>query len=208
MHKCCVDPTEIHVDNQSNADDDENALVEFSKITTKTMSARLFSKVMKSGSLMPLTEETELQTTLGKFEVMSSVMNPGTTVPVMNPRTGASYEIIPGSPNGTEYEIASGDTLEDLGEKKIAVLTTEGTLRGYGSRCADVTKSVQAVRAHVKSQHAVCFGLGHGNDHLIIYKITWEINRMRDDGTNYCQDFIIVPQEQLSRLAAEQSKPQ
>ena len=76
------DSSKIHVDDQSIADDDENALVEFSKTTTKTMSARLFSKVLKSGSLMPLTEKTKLQTTLGKFEVMSSVMDSGTTVPV------------------------------------------------------------------------------------------------------------------------------
>ena len=90
-----------------------------------------------------------------------------------------------GSQIGTEYEIASGNTFEDLGVKKMAVLTTAGTSRGYGSHCADVTKSLQAVRALVKSQRAVCFGLGDGNDHLIINKITWEINLMRDDGANY-----------------------
>jgi hypothetical protein len=31
----------------------------------------------------------------------------------------------------------------------------------------------------------VCFGLGDGNDHLIINKVSGEVNRMRDDGINY-----------------------
>ena len=48
----------------------------------------------------------------------------------------------------------------------------DGTLRGYATQRADVTKSLQAVRALVKSNHAVCFGLGDGNDQLIINKIT------------------------------------
>ena len=91
-------------------------------------------------------------------------------MPVMNPATGASFAILQSSANGTEYEIASGDLLEEFGEKKMAVLTAEGTLRGYGTRCA--VKS-QSSRALVKSQHAMCFGLGDGNDHLIINKVTW-----------------------------------
>ena len=40
---------------------------------------------------------------------------------------GASYSILPDSANGTEYEMANGDTLEDLGEKKMVVFTAEGT---------------------------------------------------------------------------------
>ena len=85
----------------------------------------------------------------------------------------------------------------------MAVLTAEGTLRGYGTQCADVTKSLQAVRALVKSQHAVCFGLGDGNDHLIINKVAGEINRLRDDGVNYLHDVIIVPPDQVDRVARE-----
>ena len=84
----------------------------------------------------------------------------------------------------------------------MAVLTTEGTLRGYASRCADVTKSLQAVRALVQSQHAVCFGFGDGNDLLIIHKVTGDLNRMRDDGINYLQDLIIIPPEQVEQVAA------
>ena len=84
----------------------------------------------------------------------------------------------------------------------MAVLTTEDTLRSYASRCADVTKSLQARRALVQSQHAVCFGFGDGNDHVIINKVTGEINRMRDDGVNHFQDLIIIPPEQVEHVSA------
>ena len=166
-------------------------------------SLNIFSKVMRSGSLMLIMQSPELQTRLGKFEILTAVIDSGATVAVMNPSTGASYKIEEGSANGTEYEIASGDTLEDLGEKRMAVLTAEGTMRGYTSRCAEVTKSLQSVRALVNANHAVCFGLGDGHDHLIINKVTGEINRMRDDGVNYLQDLIIVPPDHVDDVAQQ-----
>ena len=79
---------------------------------------------------MPVAQKSELQTRLGKFEVLSAIVNSGAIVPAMNPSTGSKYEVVAGSANGTEYEIASGDTPEDLCEKKIAVLTAEDILRG------------------------------------------------------------------------------
>ena len=85
----------------------------------------------------------------------------------------------------------------------MAVLTAEGTLRGYGSRCAEVTKTLQSVRALVASGHAVCFGLGDGTEHVIVNKATRETNAMRDDGINYFQDLFIVPPEDIERVAAE-----
>ena len=167
------------------------------------LSAQMFSKMMAGGSLMPMAQKSELQTRLGRFEVLSAIVDSGATVPVMNPTTGSKYEVVAGSANGTEYEIASGDTLEDFGEKKIAVLTAEGTLRGYGSRCAEVTKALQSVRALVASGHAVCFGLGDGTEHVIVNKMTGETNAMRDDDINYLQDLLIVPPEDIERVAAE-----
>ena len=53
------------------------------------------------------------------------------------------------------------------------------------------------------SNHAVCFGLGDGSDHLIINKVTGEINRMRDDGINYLQDLLIIPPDQVDKVAGE-----
>ena len=160
---------------------------------------------MRTGNLMPVTKRGEVNTAAGMFEVLSCIVDSGATVPVMNPSTGEAYplEESEASKEGVLYELANSDTLPNLGEKRMAVLTAEGTLRGYGSQCADVSKPLQAVRSLVHSNHAVCFGLGDGSDHLIINKMTGEINRMRDDGINYLQDLLIIPPDQVDKVAGE-----
>ena len=139
------------------------------------------------------------------WEVLLAIMDSGATVPVLHPKTGKDYEVeeSPASKAGVEYEIANGDTLPNLGQKRIAVMTEEGTVRGYSSQCADVSKSLQSVRAMVGSKHAVCFGLGpEGQDHLIINRVSGEINRMVDDGVNYLQRLRIIPPDQLDAVQA------
>ena len=49
----------------------------------------------------------------------------------------------------------------------------------------------------------MCFGFGDGTEHVIVNKATGEINAMRDDGINYLQDLIIVPPNDIGRVAAE-----
>jgi hypothetical protein len=47
----------------------------------------------------------------------------------------------------------------------------------------------------------VCFGLGENDDeHLIINKVSGEVNRMRDDGINYLQDMLVVPQDKIPEV--------
>ena len=90
-------------------------------------------------------------------------------------------------------------------------MTVEGTLRGYSSQCADVAKALQSVRAMVYSKHAVCFGLGlEGDDHLILNRVSGEVNRMVDDGTNYLQRPWIIPQDQINAVNTriQQHQPQ
>ena len=168
-------------------------------------SVKVFNEVCRQGSLKPLVTTKTLDTKFGQFEVMSAIVDSGATVPVMNPKTGKAYDVQESnaSRRGVEYEVASGDVLACLGEKRMAVITAEGTLRGYSSQCADVCGPLQAVRALLASKHAVCFGLGDGNDHLIINKESGEINRMRDDGINFLQDFLIVPPDKISQVMAE-----
>ncbi len=138
-----------------------------------------------------------------KWEVMHAVVDSGATVPVLHPKTGGVYQVeeSPASRAGVEYEIANGSTLPCLGQKHMAVMTEEGTLRGYTSQCADVSKALQAVRSMVGSRHAVCFGLGPaGEDHLIINRESGEINRMIDDGVNYLQKLFVVPPDQVEAV--------
>ena len=93
--------------------------------------------------------------------------------------------------------------LEDFGAKRMAVITTEGTLHGYGSRRAEVTMALRSLRALVGMNHAVCFGFGDGSEHVIINKVKGDTNRLRDDGVNYLHDLFIVPPEELERVAAQ-----
>ena len=141
----------------------------------------------------------------GKFEVLTSVVDSGATVPTMHPDDAAAYELLESqaSRDGVEYEVANLETIPNLGEKKFAVLTSEGTIRGYQTQCAEIGKGkpLQAVRALVGSKHAVCFGLGENDDeHLIINKISGEVNKMRDDGINYLQDLLVVPPDQIENV--------
>ena len=123
----------------------------------------------------------------------------------MHPGDAKAYELqeSEASRRGVEYGVANMETIPNLGEKKFAVLTKEGTLRGYQTQCAEVVpgKPLQAVRALLGSRHAVCFGLGEADDqHVIINKVSGEINFMRDDGINYIQDLLIVPPDKIEEV--------
>ena len=83
----------------------------------------------------------------------------------------------------------------------MAVPTQEGTLRGYQSQCAEVSKSLNSVGAMVNSSSAVCFGLGpEGTDHLIINRVTAEVNRMEDDCINYLQRLLVVQPDDVVKV--------
>ena len=121
-----------------------------------------------------------------QWETMAVIIDSGASVPVFPPSMASAYPLqeSEASRNGDEYEIANGEAIPCLGEKKFAVLTMEGTLRGYGSQCAEITKALQSVRALNASGHAVCFGLGpEGGEHVIVNRMTGEVNYM-DDGIN------------------------
>ena len=130
-------------------------------------------------------------------------MESGATVPVLHPRIGKAYSVeeSAASAAGIEYEIANGDNLPCLGQKKMAVLTAEGTLRGYSAQCADVSKALQSVRSLVASKHAVCFGLGdNGDQHVIINKVSGQVSHMQDDGINYLQKLLVIPPHQINAM--------
>ena len=174
----------------------------------------MFNEVAKTSNLCPLGASSSGrpsktaptppgQIDPSKWQEMRAIVDSGATVPVLNPQTAPDYalEESEASRTGVEYEIANGDCIPDLCQKRIAVMTDEGTLRGYTSQCADVSKSLNAVRSMVKSHHAVCFGLGeNGDEHLIINKISGEVNRMIDDGVNYIQRLHVIPPDQVEAV--------
>ena len=128
----------------------------------------------------------------------------GATISVVNPETGKAYAVTEGeaAKRGVEYEIANGDSIPNLGEKKMAVMTREGSLRGFSAQVANVSRNLQSVRQLIASGHAVCFGLGpDSSTHVIINKMSGEVNHMRDDGVNYLQDLWVIPEGQVDAVA-------
>ena len=85
------------------------------------------------------------------WEEMHAIVDSGATVPVLHPRMRKAYSVEESAAPaaGVEYEIANGDNLPCLGQKRMAVMTQEGTLRGYSTQCADVSKALQSVRSLV-----------------------------------------------------------
>ena len=185
------EPTEV----KSAAEYIQGFLNVFTERTKGNLSQVTVSDAAKAGGLDPT-----------QWEIIRAVVDSGASVPVIHPATGRGYEVLEseGSRAGVEYETAGGHSLANLGKKRLAVLTREGTIRGYQSECADVTKSLRSVRSLIKNRHAVLFGLGeYGDQHMIVNKDTGEVNWLEDDGVNYIQSLMVIPLRQ-SRPGARQ----
>ena len=137
----------------------------------------------------------------GKWEHIRAIVDSGASVPALNPTMGKAYQMeeSPGSRAGVEYECANHEGGPNLGQKKMAVMTPEGTLRGHCTQCVDVSSPINSVRTMVASKSAVCFGPGpDGDRHMIINRITGEVNEIEDDGVNYIQNLWIVPPDEVA----------
>jgi len=87
----------------------------------------------------------------------------------------------------------------------LAVLTEEGTVRGVEQQVADVTKSLEAIRANVKAGHTVVFdddGTGRGVGSFMVNKTTGEVNVIHDDGSNYVMRRWIIPKNEVPQIVA------
>ena len=85
----------------------------------------VFSEVRQHGNVMTLGQ--------GDWEPLVSIVDSGATVPVAPASIGRGYETIQGAAAkaGVTYAQADGTEIPNLGEKMMAVVTHEGTLRGY-----------------------------------------------------------------------------
>ena len=132
------------------------------------------------------------------WEEMISIIDSGASVPVINPNVGRQYEMLESraSKAGVCYQIANGDSLPNLGEKLMAVVTDEGTIRAYATQVAEVTSNLQSVRAMLKSKHAVVFD---EDGSYAVNKVTGEVNHITDDGSNYVMRHWTIPPDQIER---------
>ncbi len=163
------------------------------------MVLRELQKVEKLAPMM----RRERPTAPNGWEVLSAIVDSGASITAVHPEDGKAYKVeeSEGSKNKVMYETAGDEDLPNLGQKRMAVLTPEVTLRGFESQCAKVSAPLESVRQLLKSKHCVLFGLGENEDeHLIVNKLTGEVNRMRDDGINYLHDLLIVPPDEVAKV--------
>ena len=148
----------------------------------------VFSEVRQQGNVMMLGR--------GDWEPLISIVDSGATVPVAPASIGRGYETRQGdaAKAGVTYAQADGTELPNLGEKVMAVVTQEGTLRGYCTQLADIIHALQSVRALTKSNHSVMFD---ADGSFVMNKLTGEYNIIDDDGVNYLMKQWIVPPDQL-----------
>ena len=149
----------------------------------------VFAEIRAAGALQPMQDNSG-------WEEMVSIIDSGASVPVINPTVGRQYEMqeSQASRNGVCYQIANGDSLPNLGEKIMAVVTDEGTIRAYKTQVAEVTSNLQSVRAMLKSHHAVVFD---EDGSYAVNKITGEVNYITDDGSTYVMRHWIIPPDQI-----------
>ena len=167
-----------------------------------------FNERRVAGNLAPLEESAGGS---GTWELIRAIVDSGASVPALPPKKGRAYALLEseGSRAGVEYQCANNECLPNLGEKLMAVMTAEGTLRGYRTQCADVSQPINAVRSMVASKSAVCFGLGpEGDQHMIINRVTGEINLIEDDGYNYLQNLWVVPPDEIEQVQRDQEPSQ
>ncbi len=200
---------------RTSADGQANALLEFTKKSHGSLIDEMGLKVLSKQSLKVFRENSTAPVKLAAvkhrenpkaangWEVISCVVDSGATITAIHPNDGKAYSVEENenSRNGVTYETAGTEDLDNLGEKKMAVLTAEGTLRGFHSQVARVSSPLESVRQLLGNKHCVLFGLGESEDeHLIVNKVTGEVNWMRDDGTNYLHDMLVVPPDEVHKV--------
>ena len=145
----------------------------------------------------------------GSWEPMEVIMDSGAHICIGPPSTGetAGYKIeeSPDSKSGQVYSAANGSPIPNLGQRIMAVMTEEGSVRGVTQQVGDVTKNLEAIRAVLKTGHAVIFnddGQGNGAGSFMVNKMTGEINAIRDNGSDYVMRRWIIPQSEVETMMA------
>ena len=98
---------------------------------------------------------------------------------------------------GVMYQIANGTQIPNLGEKFMAVMTPDGEIRGYSTQVADVTSTLQSVRAMLKTDQTVIFD---SEGSFVLNKVTGSMTPILDDGTNFVMESWIIPPDQVDEV--------
>ena len=95
----------------------------------------------------------------GEWEVLEMAVDSAATETVLNDGMVNSVETKDGaaSRRGTEYEVANGETIPNLGEKTFLGETEEGFKKNIGAQVCDVNKALLSVKKVVEAGNRVIF---------------------------------------------------
>ena len=94
------------------------------------------------------------------------------------------------SRSGLNYASATGDPIPNLGEQKLPLLTSEGSLRGMTFQAAPVDRPLGSVKKMCDANHMVVFD---SDGSYILNKGTNEVNWLREENGNYVMDLWVAP---------------
>ena len=95
----------------------------------------------------------------GEWEEVKMAVDSGATESVINEDMVTSIEMTNGEAcrRGVKYEVANGERIPNLGEKRFTGVTEEGVLRSVTMQVCDVNKALLSVRKVVKAGNRVVF---------------------------------------------------
>ena len=95
-----------------------------------------------------------------------------------------------GSRNGEDYQSATGETIPNLGELHLGLVTREMSIRGMTFTGAPVAKPLGSVKRLCAARHTVVFDEDYS---FIFNKDTGELNQLREEEGNYMLDVWVAP---------------
>ena len=101
------------------------------------------------------------------------------------------------SKSGVNYASATGQPIPNLGEQRLPLCTSEGSLRSMTFQAAPVSRALGSVKRMNETGHVVVFD---GSNSYIQNKTTGEINWLREENGNYLMDLWIMPIDDLNEM--------
>ena len=91
---------------------------------------------------------------------------------------------------GVCYASATGQPIPNLGEQRLPLMTSEGTMRGMKCQAAPVARPLGSVKRMCGAGHQVVFD---ADGSYVRNKRTGEINWMREENGNFIMDLWVMP---------------
>ena len=101
------------------------------------------------------------------------------------------------SRSGVNYASATGQPIPNLGEQRLPLCTSEGSLRSMTFQATPVSRALGSVKRMNETGHVVVFD---GQNSYIQNKVTGEVNWLREENGNYLMDLWIMPMDKLNEL--------